>query len=82
MPPKPVPVVSIDIDDVEPHPQNARVHDLESIKASLTRFGQTKPIVVQKATMHVCGGQRDAAGGLDGGPAQLLGRSGPGHWCG
>lgn len=56
MPPKTVPVVTIDIDLVEPHPQNARVHDLESIKASLTRFGQTKPIIVQKATMHVVAG--------------------------
>ena len=40
-------------------PQNARKHgpaNHEAIKASLTRFGQAEPLVVQASTMQVIGG--------------------------
>lgn len=51
---KPVPVALL-----SPDPHNARKHDersIQAIKASLERFGQVKPIVVQKEGMVVrCG---------------------------
>jgi ParB-like chromosome segregation protein Spo0J len=40
-------------------PENARLHDernLAAIKSSLSRFGQVEPIVVQKKTNRVIGG--------------------------
>lgn len=46
----------IGIDTVEPHPENPRVHDLDGIAGSLERFGQTKPIIVQKSTGYVVAG--------------------------
>ena len=46
----------IGIDTVEPHPENARVGDTSAIAESLTRFGQVKPIVVQKSTGYVVAG--------------------------
>jgi ParB-like chromosome segregation protein Spo0J len=39
----------VPIDSVRPHPDNARVHppeNIESIKVSLSRFGQITPIVI------------------------------------
>tara|TARA_R100001163_G_scaffold46876_1_gene35206 strand:+ start:163 stop:666 length:504 start_codon:yes stop_codon:yes gene_type:complete len=41
--------LSVDIDSLAPDPANARKHDqrnIDAIKASLARFGQTKPIVL------------------------------------
>jgi ParB/Sulfiredoxin domain len=49
-------IATIGIDTVEPHPDNPRLHDLDAIAASLERFGQTKPIIVQKATNYVVAG--------------------------
>jgi hypothetical protein len=46
----------IGIDTVEQHPKNPRVHDLDAIAGSLERFGQTKPIIVQKSTGYVVAG--------------------------
>jgi ParB-like chromosome segregation protein Spo0J len=46
----------IGIDTVEPHPDNARVGDVSAIAESLERFGQVKPIVVQKSTGYVVAG--------------------------
>jgi hypothetical protein len=46
----------IGIDTVEPHPKNPRVHDLDAIAGSLERFGQTKPIIVQRSTGYVVAG--------------------------
>lgn len=46
----------IGIDTVEAHPKNPRVHDLDTIAGSLERFGQTKPIIVQKSTGYVVAG--------------------------
>ena len=42
-----------------PDPANARAHgekNLEAIRASLARFGQAEPLVVQRATKRVIGG--------------------------
>ena len=44
------------IDELQPDPANARTHgpkNLDAIKASLTRYGQRKPIVVRAADMIV-----------------------------
>lgn len=54
------------IGKLRPDPRNARRHgakNLESIVASLSRFGQTKPIVVQRegATVRAGNGTLDAA---------------------
>lgn len=46
----------VDIGSVSTHPDNARVHDLDAIAGSLQRFGQTKPIVVQRSTGHILAG--------------------------
>ncbi len=43
----------VPIDSIQPDPANVRVHDdrnLASIKASLARYGQRKPVVVNKTT--------------------------------
>lgn len=55
-----------DIDDVKPHPENARVGDVSAIAESLERFGQVKPIVVQLSTGYVVAGNhtREAAKSL------------------
>lgn len=59
-------VETIGIDTVEPHPDNARVGDTSAIAESLGRFGQVKPIVVQKSTGFVVAGNhtREAARSL------------------
>lgn len=59
-------VETIGIDTVEPHPDNARVGDVSAIAESLTRFGQVKPILVQKSTGFVVAGNhtREAAKSL------------------
>lgn len=36
------------ITELEPHPQNAKTHDLELLKESVRRFGQYRALVVQK----------------------------------
>lgn len=49
-----VPLASLHAD-----PSNARAHgekNLEAIKASLARFGQAEPLVVQKSTARIVGG--------------------------
>ena len=38
------------LSSVEPHPRNPRRGDVEAIAASLGRFGQQKPLVVQRST--------------------------------
>jgi ParB-like chromosome segregation protein Spo0J len=38
------------------HPQNYRQGDVETIVASITRFGQVRPLVVQESTMNVVAG--------------------------
>src|SRR6185369_7551684 len=47
------------LDSLHLDPSNVRTHDarnLEAISASLTRFGQAEPLVVQQGTGRVIGG--------------------------
>ena len=49
----------VPIQDLVPDPANPRTHDernLDAIGASLVRFGQVDPLVVQRATRRVIGG--------------------------
>jgi len=46
----------IPLDCVELHPQNPRLGDVAAVAASLRRFGQQKPIVVQRTTGYVVAG--------------------------
>jgi ParB-like nuclease domain len=48
--------LAIPIDLVQPHAANARQGDIGAIGESLRRFGQLKPIVVQRATMTIVAG--------------------------
>lgn len=48
--------LAVSIDSVEPHPRNPRIGDVEAVAASLARFGQQKPIVVQASTRYVVAG--------------------------
>lgn len=52
-------VVSVNINDLVEDDRNPRTHDkknLASIKASLEKFGQVEPLVVQRSTKKVIGG--------------------------
>ena len=49
-------IASIPVDDLTPHPDNARRGDVDKIAASLDTFGQYKPIVVDKTTKHILAG--------------------------
>lgn len=50
---------TIKVEDLKPYAKNTRIHgkrNLEAIKKSLAAFGQTKPIVVRRATNEIlCG---------------------------
>ncbi len=48
--------LAVPIGSVTPHPRNPRRGDVEAITASLERFGQQKPLVVQRSTMFVVAG--------------------------
>lgn len=48
--------MAVSIDSVIPYPRNPRVGDIQAIKASLNRFGQMRPIVVQQSTGYVLAG--------------------------
>jgi len=51
--------LAIEIETLNPDPSNARRHDernLQAVKASLEKFGQRQPIVVQKQGMIVRAG--------------------------
>jgi ParB-like chromosome segregation protein Spo0J len=39
--------IELPVGELEPHPQNAKTHDLELLKESITRFGQYRSLVVQ-----------------------------------
>jgi DNA modification methylase len=43
--------LALPIDAIELHPRNPRLGNVEAVAASLLRFGQLKPVVVQKSTM-------------------------------
>ncbi len=46
----------VPIESVTLHPNNPRRGDVDAVAASLARFGQQKPIVVQASTRHVVAG--------------------------
>jgi site-specific DNA-methyltransferase (adenine-specific) len=48
--------LAVPIDSVELHPRNPRRGDVAAVAASLARFGQVKPIVVQRSTSYVIAG--------------------------
>jgi DNA modification methylase len=48
--------LAVPISSLVAHPKNPRRGDLEAIKASLSRFGQLKPVVVQASTGYVVAG--------------------------
>ncbi|MBU1698616.1 MAG: ParB N-terminal domain-containing protein, partial [Candidatus Eisenbacteria bacterium] len=58
-PPKNLNIKRVSIDSLHPDPANARTHDelnLDAISASLKRFGQAEPLVVQASTGRIIGG--------------------------
>ena len=46
----------VPIESIELHPRNPRIGDVEAVAASLRRFGQLKPLVVQGSTMFCVAG--------------------------
>lgn len=48
--------LAIDLMSVKPHPKNIRKHKLDAIQRSLQKYGQMKPIVVQKSTSYIIAG--------------------------
>jgi site-specific DNA-methyltransferase (adenine-specific) len=48
--------LAVPIESIEPHPRNSRIGDVEAVAASLRRFGQQKPVVVQASTGFVIAG--------------------------
>jgi DNA modification methylase len=48
--------LAVPIDSIELHPRNPRIGDVEAVAASLRRFGQQKPIVVQAGTRYCIAG--------------------------
>jgi len=52
-------ITKIAIETLSEDPNNVRLHNernMESIRSSLTNFGQVEPLVVQRSTMRVIGG--------------------------
>ena len=60
----------VPIESVTLHPNNARRGNVDAVAASLARFGQQKPIVVQASTRYVVAGK--AAFRFTGRPLVLL----------
>lgn len=55
--------LEVDIDSLTPDPMNARLHperNMEAIKASLSLYGQVKPIVVRKESRVIVAGNGTA----------------------
>jgi ParB-like chromosome segregation protein Spo0J len=48
--------IPLDIDEIKPHPRNARQGDVGQISESLRIHGQYRPIVVNKTTMEILAG--------------------------
>ena len=52
-------ISEVPLASLHPWPSNARLHDernIKAIRASLREFGQVEPIVVQKSSMGIIGG--------------------------
>lgn len=47
---------AVPLSELETHPENAKLGNVEAIKESLERFGQVRPIVVQRSTSYVVAG--------------------------
>lgn len=47
---------AVDLTQIEPHPMNAKTHNLEEIQSSLQEFGQTKALVVSRRTGRILAG--------------------------
>src|SRR3989442_2624593 len=54
--------LAVPIDSVSLHPRNPRRGDVAAVRASLERFGQRKPIVVQASTRYVVAGEHNPHG--------------------
>lgn len=52
---------AVPIDSVLPHPDNMRYGNIEAIATSLARYGQVRPIVVQKSTNYIVAGNHTHA---------------------
>jgi hypothetical protein len=52
----PLLALAVPISSIEIHPNNPRVGNVDAIAASLSRFGQLKPLVVQESTGRVVAG--------------------------
>jgi site-specific DNA-methyltransferase (adenine-specific) len=48
--------LTVDIDSVQPHPDNVREGDIGAIVSSLKHHGQYRPIVVSTRTRNICAG--------------------------
>ena len=48
--------LEVDAYTIKPHPKNIRRHALDAIQRSLHKYGQMKPIVVQKSTSYIIAG--------------------------
>jgi hypothetical protein len=49
-------IITVKVDSLTLHPDNARRGDVPAIMRSLERFGQVKPIIVQRSTGYVVAG--------------------------
>ena len=52
-------IVELPVSEIKPWENNARIHtkrNLDALKASLSEFKQTKPIIVQKSSMRIIAG--------------------------
>lgn len=49
-------MMDCEVERLKPHPSNARKGDVEAIKRSLERFGQVKPLIVQRSTGFIVAG--------------------------
>lgn len=49
-------MTQINVDELIPHPDNPRRGDIPAIKRSLGKYGQMKPIIVQRSTNYVVAG--------------------------
>lgn len=48
--------LAVSVDDLKPHPRNARQGDVGALTLSLRRFGQVRPVLVQRSTGFVVAG--------------------------
>lgn len=49
-------MMTVEVERLKPHPNNPRRGDINAIAASLERFGQVKPLIVQRSTGYIVAG--------------------------